>query len=253
MRDLTVKQLAKASGVSIRTLHHYDDVGLLRPARIGSNGYRYYGRAEMLRLQQILFLREFGFALQQIRELIDEPVAARIERLTERKAAIAAEAKRQRLLVRTIERAIAELQGETTVKTSDLYRGFSPQKQARYEAELVDRFGPKMRERIEQSKRNVANLDLDERTAELQEVEQALAARMRNGVAPEALELEPLLERHRAWVASMWGRPCPRAAYAHLTQAYEHRDFRARYEAIGAGFGDFLIAAMKAHAAREPA
>ena len=251
MRELTVKQLARVSGVSIRTLHHYDEIGLLQPARVGNNGYRYYGRAELLRLQQILFHREFGFALEEIRRLIDESAEMRIERLTARKAAIAAEAKRQRQLVRTIERAIAELKGESIMKTSDLYKGFSAEKQARYEGELVERFGPQMREHIDHSKRHLANADITERTGELQDVEQTLAARMRDGVQAESDELEPLLERHRAWVASMWGRPCPKPAYARLTEAYEHPDFRARYEAVGAGFGDFLIAAMKAHAARE--
>ena len=55
MKDLTVKQLAAISGVTVRTLHHYDEIGLLKPAHVGENGYRYYGRAQLLRLQQILF------------------------------------------------------------------------------------------------------------------------------------------------------------------------------------------------------
>ena len=70
MGDYTVKQVAKLSGVSIRTLHHYDEIGLLKPARVGANGYRYYGRDELLRLQQILFHRELGFALDEIQKLL---------------------------------------------------------------------------------------------------------------------------------------------------------------------------------------
>src|SRR5215468_10802672 len=71
MRDLTVKQLAVVSGVTVRTLHHYDEIGLLRPSSVGANGYRYYGRAELLRLQRILFHRELGVPLSTIAALFD--------------------------------------------------------------------------------------------------------------------------------------------------------------------------------------
>src|SRR5579885_2834507 len=69
----TVKQLAKMSGVSVRTLHFYDETGLLRPARLGATGYRYYEEAELLKLQQILFYRELGFELKQIKKALDRP------------------------------------------------------------------------------------------------------------------------------------------------------------------------------------
>ena len=70
MGTYTVKQLARLSGVSVRTLHHYDEIGLLRPAFLGENRYRYYGREELLRLQDILFHRELGAPLQEIGELL---------------------------------------------------------------------------------------------------------------------------------------------------------------------------------------
>ncbi|HSX57272.1 MAG TPA: MerR family transcriptional regulator, partial [Sphingomonas sp.] len=62
----TVRQVAKAARISVRTLHHYDAIGLLKPAHVGNNGYRYYGRTELLRLQQILFYRELGLPLGEI-------------------------------------------------------------------------------------------------------------------------------------------------------------------------------------------
>jgi DNA-binding transcriptional MerR regulator len=71
MKEITVKQLAAISGVTVRTLHHYDEIGLLKPAHIGANGYRYYGRAEMLRLQRILFHRELGVPLGDIAGLLE--------------------------------------------------------------------------------------------------------------------------------------------------------------------------------------
>lgn len=69
----TVRELATLAGVSVRTLHHYHHIGLLLPARVGDNGYRYYGRAELVRLQQILFFRELEFPLDRIRELLGRP------------------------------------------------------------------------------------------------------------------------------------------------------------------------------------
>jgi len=69
----TVNELAGLAGVSVRTLHHYHHIGLLLPARVGDNGYRFYGRAELVRLQQILFFRELEFPLERIRQLLDDP------------------------------------------------------------------------------------------------------------------------------------------------------------------------------------
>ena len=249
MRDRTVKELAKASGVSVRTLHHYDEIGLLKPARVGSNGYRYYGRPEMLRLQQILFYREFGLPLKEVAELLAEPREAQIAHLAEHRDRIAAEAKRKREIVRTIDRTIQDYRGERAMKNSELYQGIRPEKQQEYEAWLTDRHGPSMEAEIERSRAHLAGSGSADRMQELHDVEQALAERMRAGVAPDAAELQPLIGRHRAWVASMWGRDCPREAHVGLAALYEaHPDFRERYETIAPGFTDYLVAAIRAAA-----
>src|SRR4051812_13151083 len=92
----TVKQLADLSGVSVRTLHHYDAIGLLKPASVGSNGYRQYGREELLRLQQILFQRELGLSLEQIRRAQDAPGFDRAKALREHREKLLQEAERFR-------------------------------------------------------------------------------------------------------------------------------------------------------------
>src|SRR5262245_17201851 len=97
---LTVKQVAKISGVSVRALHHYDQVGLLKPALIGENRYRYYGREELLRLQQILIHRELGIPLTEIRAILDDPRFDRRKALREQRARLLAEAERYAELVR---------------------------------------------------------------------------------------------------------------------------------------------------------
>src|SRR5688572_19985660 len=141
MQRYAVKQLAKLSGVSIRTLHHYDDIGLLKPARLGQNRYRYYEEPEVLRLQQILFHRELGFSLQEIVELLDRADFNRIEALRAHRARLEQQAQRYAELVRTIDRTIADLNGNRTMKHDELFNGFSPEKQAGYEQWLIEQYG----------------------------------------------------------------------------------------------------------------
>ena len=252
MKDLTVKQLAEISGVTVRTLHHYDEIGLLKPASVGSNGYRYYGRQELLRLQRILFHRELGAPLSAIAELLDVEGDDPVGILLQHRARLTAERERYRMLIETIDRTIADMKGETTMPNADLYNGFSEEKQAGYEAWLIERYGEPMRAGIEHSRKSYAQMSSAEREflgKELQEVEQALADGLRAGVDPASGAIDRLIARHRAWVASMWGRPCSTPSYSGLADLYlAHPDFVARYERIEPGFAVYLAKAMKLHA-----
>ena len=251
----TVKQLAKVSGVSVRALHHYDEIGLLKPAFLGENRYRYYGKEELLRLQQILLHRELGIPLREIAHILDRPGFDRLGALTEQRARLEAEAKRYRQLLRTIDRTIAELKGDCAMKSADLYKGFSPEKQEEYEAWLVERYGGDMRAHIDYSKaklKSMSKVDQDARTAEMAELETALADALRHKVDANSAALEPLIARHRDWVGFMWSRPCSPKAYAGLADLYlSHPDFKARYEGIEPGFAEYLATAMRAHADRQ--
>src|SRR5262245_2355339 len=130
MKELTVAQLAAISGVTVRTLHHYDEIGLLRPAAVGANGYRYYRREELLRLQRILFHRELGVPLGAIAGLLELEGADQVEVLRQHRAKLETERERYRMLIETIDRTIADLQGETHMANAELYQGFSAEKQA---------------------------------------------------------------------------------------------------------------------------
>ena len=254
MKELTVKQLAAISGVTVRTLHYYDEIGLLQPATVGANGYRYYGRAEQLRLQRILFHRELGVPLGSIAELLDLEDGDQMGVLLQHREKLAAEQERYRVLIETIDRTIEELKGARTMSNADLYKGFSPEKQAGYEAWLIERYGEPMRESIEHSRRAFGELSVHERESlrkEYAEVEQALAGALRNGVDPASEAVGLLLRRHRAWVSTMWGKVCPPQAYSGLADLYRsHPDFIARYEGIAPGFAGYLADAMKLHAAK---
>ena len=144
MKLLTVKQVAKISGVSVRALHHYDEIGLLKPASIGRNGYRYYGRDELLRLQQILLHRELDIPLVEIRAILDDPKFDQLDALRAQREKLAAEAKRYAELVRTIDRTIADLNGDSAMQNAELYKGISAEKQAEYEKWLIEKYGGDM-------------------------------------------------------------------------------------------------------------
>jgi DNA-binding transcriptional MerR regulator len=254
MQRYTVKQLAKLSGVSIRTLHYYDEMGLLKPARVGNNRYRYYEDPEVLRLQQILFHRELGFSLQEIAELLDRPDFDRLATLRSHRARLEREAQRYADLVRTIDRTIADINGKRTMQHTELFKGFSPEKQTAYEQWLIERYGNDMRERIDVSRRKLDSLTDAEKARlleELAQIEHDLAEACRRQLPSGSAALDGALTRHRDWVGVMWNRACPPDAYAGLADLYlSHADFRARYEALAPGFTEYLAAAMKAHAAR---
>src|SRR5580692_4124408 len=243
MTELTVKQLATLSGVTVRTLHHYDEIGLLRPAVVGANGYRYYGRTEQLRLQQILFHRELGVPLSAIAELLDLKGADQIALLKQHREKLEAERERYRVLIQTIDRTIENFTGDTHMANADLYKGFSAEKQGGYEAWLIERYGEPIREGIAHSKASYAKMTAAEQQAlgrQLQEIEEALVGAMRHGIDPAAEGVDALIRRHRAWVAAMWGRPCAAERYSGLADLYQsHPDFVARYECLAPGFAAY--------------
>ncbi|HEV7344530.1 MAG TPA: MerR family transcriptional regulator [Devosia sp.] len=257
MKTYTVNQLAQLAGISVRTLHHYDEIGLLKPAFTGDNRYRYYGEEELLRLQQILIHRELEIPLADIAAILDAPGFDALAALQSQRQRIQEQATRYASMVRTIDRTIAKLQGDRVMKDADLYSGVvSPEKQAEYEQWLVDRYGRQMETQIAHSRKSMAAMSKAEAAAameELEAIEQALAEGLRQGVPPQATTLDPMIERHRAWVARSWGAPCSPEAYAGLADIYEHADFQARYETIAPGFAAYLTAVMRAWARRQTA
>lgn len=252
MSRYTVKQLATMSGVSVRTLHHYDQIGLLRPASVGENGYRYYGREELLRLQQILFHRELEFPLEAIAAVLAAPDFDRTAALRRHRATLDAEARRYRRLLRTLDDTLAALEGATDMKDKDLYQGFAPEKQAEYEAWVVDRHGETARADIEHSKammKGWSASDAAGHQAEVEGIEAGLARAMADGLPPDSAAVGDLMQRHHAWVARSWKAPPTREAYLGLAAMYgDHPDFRARYEDRAAGLLEYLQASMSAFA-----
>lgn len=137
----TVRQLAVIAGVSARTLHYYDEINLLKPGRNPANGYRLYDRAAVLRLQQILFLRELGFSLEEIREVLDQPNFDLLAALEQHRLSLQARRHKLEGLIATVERTISFLKGAIEMDTHELFDGFSEEKQKQYKEEARRRYG----------------------------------------------------------------------------------------------------------------
>ena len=139
--EYTVKDVADLAGVSVRTLHYYDEIGLLSPSRLARNGYRSYGSSELFRLQQILILRELGFELKQIAVLLDDRDHDPIRALHQHRKALEQEIERLRVLVATIDNTVARLQGGVQMDEREIFRGLTSEEQERYKQEAIERWG----------------------------------------------------------------------------------------------------------------
>src|SRR5688572_16410877 len=121
----TVKQVAAMSGISVRTLHFYDETGLLKPAYVGANGYRFYEEPQLLTLQQILFYRELQFELKQVKQLLAAADFDKVSALQSHRKVLQTNVARTRKLIGTIDKTIAHLKGTTKMKTEDMFAGFN--------------------------------------------------------------------------------------------------------------------------------
>jgi DNA-binding transcriptional MerR regulator/uncharacterized cupin superfamily protein len=121
----TVKQLAVMSGVTVRTLHFYDEMALLKPAYSEANGYRIYEEPQLLMLQQILFYRELGFELKRIREILSQREFEKIAALKSHRQVLEKNVTRTRTLIVTIDKTIRHLKGTKKMKSEELFMGFT--------------------------------------------------------------------------------------------------------------------------------
>src|SRR5882757_7946808 len=134
----TVKKVAAMSGVSVRTLHFYDETGLLKPAYLGANGYRFYEEPQLLTLQQILFYRELGFELKQIKRILGRADFEKVAALQSHRKVLQKNLARTRRLIETIDKTIQHLKGKKKMKSEEMFVGFSV-------AAGNDRFGERVK------------------------------------------------------------------------------------------------------------
>ena len=138
----TVKQLSGLAGVTPRTLHHYDAIGLLKPSAVGENGYRYYADEALLRLQQILFYRELDLPLEQIKQIMGRRDFDLLAALESHRAELGKRIERLQRLVQTVDSTLEHLKGATQMSNRQLFAAFTEEQQAGYEKEIAGKYDP---------------------------------------------------------------------------------------------------------------
>jgi DNA-binding transcriptional MerR regulator len=248
-RRYQVKELSEAAGVSIRTLHHYDAIGLLVPSGRTRAGYRLYTDDDLLRLQQVLIGRELGLALEEIRKMLDSPGFDRRQALLRQRAELAGRVDRTTRMLRAVDGALRALQQEEAmVDVNGLFDGFDP---ARYEAEAMERWGGSEAHR-ESARRTggYSREDWKRYMAESAAIMRDATAAMRAGGKPSDAEAMDVAERHRLSI-DQWFYPCRKQMHARLADMYEaDARFAASIDRHGEGLTPFLAAAIRANARR---
>jgi DNA-binding transcriptional MerR regulator len=250
-RTYLVSEVAGIAGVSVRTLHHYDAIGLLVPRERTEAGYRVYGEDDLLRLQQVLLGRELGLALEDIRRSLDDPGFDHRRALLAQRRQLQARARRADEMIRAVDAALATL-GDGSGGNMDakrLFDGFDP---ARYEAEVQERWGDTDAYRA--SARRTQGYGKDD-WQRIQEEQAAIyadaAAALRAGHAPESAEAMDVAERHRQSI-ERWFYPCGPAMHANLADLWEaDARFAESIDAHAVGLTPFLAAAVRANAQRQ--
>jgi DNA-binding transcriptional MerR regulator len=245
----TVKKLAVMSGVSVRTLHFYDEVGLLKPAYHGDNGYRFYEEPQLLRLQQILFYRELGFELRQIARILARPDFDALTALESHRKTLLKNLADAQKLIRTIDKTIEHLRGIKKMKDQELFVGFDPAEQAKHEQYLIDRFGEGMKEGIAQSKRKVKNwtkADWQESGAAFAGICEDLVALMERELPGDSVEVRDVIRRHYEWLKQFWTPT--RESYTGHSQLIVDSDLRKAYEAYHPELPAFIAEAIRSFA-----
>ncbi len=243
----TVKQVAKLAGVTVRTLHHYDAIGLLRPAAVSPAGYRLYSDADLERLQQVLFFRELGFSLREIGRALSSPDFDRREALTMHRRLLVEKRRRVHALIRSVDRSIAAMDGGEDMSSSAMFEGFDESKLREYREEARRRWGdtPAWAE-SERRTAGYTQQDWQYIQAESDEINRGLAALMeRDPAEPEA---QALVGRWHALINDRFYE-CSPQAFRGLGDLYvEDSRFAAHYDPWRPGLAAFLRRAMHAYA-----
>ena len=243
------------AGVSVRTLHHYDSLGLLKPTIRTEAGYRLYGEKELLRLQQILFYKELDFPLKEIQEILDDPEFDLIKALKSHKKAIEQSRNRLNTLLTTIGKTISKLKGDNIMaENEDLYEGFPKDKAEAIRQEAIEKYGEKTVTESEEKLKKLGKEGIMKLKAEGEEIAGTLYKLMY--LEPENPEVQKQIARHYNHVQQFWGASVPLEnrpqTYAGLGKLYAEDD--RFYAEFGKSYNQFLskaIACFVAHTLKQ--
>lgn len=248
----TVKELARLTGLTPRTLRYYDAIGLLCPQRGRENDYRLYGAEEVDRLQQILLYRDMGVPLEEIKNLLDAPgfdreaaLREHLQRLRERRREVDA-------LIRTVQITLSEIEGGNTMTDEKKFEGMKRQiieeNEAAYGKELREKYGDEAVEAHTARLRGMSRQEWEQ----TQKDEEGYTAALRRAVEagdPAGEDAREAVRLHAAWLAHYWpqGAVTPEAHTGMAEMYVQDERFAAYYEQVAPGCAAFLAEAVKAY------
>ncbi len=257
VKQWRVGEVAELAHVTVRTLHHYDELGLLRPSGRSESGYRLYAREDLDRLYRVLLYRELGFTLEAIGKVLDSPVADRRAAMSAQRALLEEKAKRLRGVIRAVDRTLEAMDRGKRLEEEAMFEGFESldapdevkAEQAKHGAEARERWGETeaYRESMRRSRR-YTKADWEKLRAESDAIEAELASLLAAGEAPTGSAATEVAERARQHI-DRWFYPCSREMHAALAGMYESDPrFAAHYEERAEGLSAFVAAAIRANA-----
>jgi DNA-binding transcriptional MerR regulator len=198
----TIKQLSKLAGVSVRTLHYYDEIGLLKPDAIRQNGYRQYGDEAVLKLQQILFYRELDLSLEDIKAMVSRPDFDAVAALEAHRVSLLGRAQRLVLLIQTVDDTLLHMKGLKEMSQKQLFTAFSDEEQEKYAQEAEKMYDPAI---VKESNRKFKSLSAAEKQRIFDEGNQVyadmLAAMPKGAGSPE---VQAIVDRWRKHMETFW-------------------------------------------------
>ncbi|HEY2514759.1 MAG TPA: MerR family transcriptional regulator [Polyangiaceae bacterium] len=241
-----VGDVSRLSGVSIRALHHYDAIGLLRPSGRTRAGYRQYTEADLEKLQQILFYRELGFPLDDIQRVLQAPDFDRGEALRAQRELLVEKRGRLDAMVGLVDRALEAIEKGTPMKEEEMFAPFDP---SAYAEEAKARWGgtPSYAESQRRTKGYTKD-DWAAIAAEVDSIERDFEGALAAGLSPADERPRSIAERHRAHI-DKWFYPCSREMHAALGAMYvQDERFAQHYDKRREGLAQFVSDAVQANA-----
>lgn len=246
-----VGDVARLAGVSVRTLHHYDELGLLSPSQRSDSGYRLYSEQDLTRLQQILFYRELGFELGEIRSIMEDPEFEHVDALRHQRDLIAEQVLRLEALLGLIEKTIAADEGGTTLTKEEMFEVFGDFDPADYQDEVMERWGDT--DAYRESTRRVRRYTKEDWQRHKDEADENLAAMVAlfdAGVAPGDARAMDVAEAARLQI-DRWFYPCSREMHMALGDMYiADARFTDHYDRHRPGLAAWFRDAIAANLAR---
>ena len=247
----TVGRVAALAHVTVRTLHHYDRIGLLSPSRRSENGYRLYDYADLERLRQIRLLRELRFSLEAIEHMLDAPAYDRRSALVAQRELLRERQERTESIIRGVDRALAALEEETKMDATEMFEGLEDFDHAQYEDEVKERWGDAHAYR--ESMRRTRRYGKDD-WARIREEGDGVFARLAElltgGAQAAGRAAMDLVEEHRRHI-DRWFYPCSHEMHRCLAEMYTaDARFMEYFEKRAEGMAAFVQDAIRANEAR---